>query len=536
MRGGDKRLLERDYFMLNLHKNKSQIEKFSRRILIAVAMKRRRVKLRPHFDENFYRFCYGDVIQDGFCALDHYMSDGCIYRFDPNPDFSTCDYIEEYLNLCHDGDALYDYLRSGKAAGRTPRPSRLKIEYFTAQQFDADYYLASNADVRGEWASPLKHYIQLGWREGRDPNPQFSTRYYLDRYVDARESGVNPLYHYVQVGRHQGRQSSPGATPGLAYDPRKGADAVADGHLDSVFSRLLHGQPDFATKWLKTNYLATGLSEVQRARCFMFHYQFVMDVFGEALLDDLFFRSFEIWSQDIDGARHRIVLKQARPSLVEGELSLEFQVDEVCLYTLSFTITPADLSGVGTEAQVLVSRLQGTWGLWPQIKQATRRMKDVAPGFALMAALQGLASAAGIDRLGGVSAQHQSARASTYKSDFDLAYDQFFRSLGAEPLDAMLFSASLPLAEKPMSEVKPGHRIRTRKKRAIKQAIAQAVEIVVRERLCRPAPLIDAAHTAPIEHAPKPASRPAAPPMPVHAFAFANDAEIPAAPEAVASA
>jgi uncharacterized protein VirK/YbjX len=508
--------------VVNLYQWRFELERLYRGLVETIALKWRKAQLAPYFDEKFYRFCYGEIISDSSDALDHYLTDGCKNRFDPNPDFSTRDYLEDYPDLSHAGDALYDYLRSGKAAGRAPQPSRQKVEYFTAGEFDAGYYLAMNADVRGEWSNPLKHYVELGWREGRDPSPRFSTRYYLDRYVDARDAGVNPLYHYVRIGRGQGRQQSAVPNAAHAVGPHARAQTGTGGRSDSLFSRYLHSQPQFATKWLRPNYLATGFSELQRAKCFMFHYHFMMDVFGETFLDDLFFGSVEIWARDIDGARHSIAIKQSRTSLVEGELSLEFQVDALCLYTVSFTIAPADLAGAGDEGQVLISRVQGSWGLWPQIKQATRRMKDVSPSFALIAALQGLASATGIHRLGGVSALYQPARASTYKSDFDQAYDQFFRSLGAEPLDDRLFSACLPLAEKPMTEVKPGHRIRTRAKRAIKHEIAEAAAAAIGERLVRralspsPAPPQLRAFTA------TSAAPALTPPNGVHPFQFAK--------------
>ena len=48
--------------------------------------------------------------------------------------------------------------------------------------------------------------VEVGWREGRDPNPDFSTSYYLSANVDVRDAGINPLYHYLTVGRGEGRR------------------------------------------------------------------------------------------------------------------------------------------------------------------------------------------------------------------------------------------------------------------------------------------------------------------------------------------
>jgi hypothetical protein len=44
-----------------------------------------------------------------------------------------------------------------------------------------------------------------GFREGRDPGPDFQTDFYLKANPDVRGDGVNPLAHYLRYGRHEGR-------------------------------------------------------------------------------------------------------------------------------------------------------------------------------------------------------------------------------------------------------------------------------------------------------------------------------------------
>ena len=44
--------------------------------------------------------------------------------------------------------------------------------------FDAEWYLRSHADVRGAGADPLRHYLDVGACEGRDPRADFSTTGY----------------------------------------------------------------------------------------------------------------------------------------------------------------------------------------------------------------------------------------------------------------------------------------------------------------------------------------------------------------------
>jgi hypothetical protein len=71
--------------------------------------------------------------------------------------------------------------------------------------FDEDYYLLSYPDIRKAGLDPLEHYLNFGWREGRDPSFSFSTTFYLKTYPDVRLAGFCPLVHYVLFGAAEGR-------------------------------------------------------------------------------------------------------------------------------------------------------------------------------------------------------------------------------------------------------------------------------------------------------------------------------------------
>lgn len=75
--------------------------------------------------------------------------------------------------------------------------------------FDPDYYLRQNLDVARRCVDPLKHYLDYGWLEGRNPNPYFNTGWYLKRYPDVLAARVNPFYHYLTYGWREGHEVSP---------------------------------------------------------------------------------------------------------------------------------------------------------------------------------------------------------------------------------------------------------------------------------------------------------------------------------------
>ena len=74
--------------------------------------------------------------------------------------------------------------------------------------FDAVYYLANNQDVQKSTLDTRAHYMNFGWREGRNPNALFSTSGYLATFADVRASGLNPLEHYRLYGWREGRDPS----------------------------------------------------------------------------------------------------------------------------------------------------------------------------------------------------------------------------------------------------------------------------------------------------------------------------------------
>lgn len=76
--------------------------------------------------------------------------------------------------------------------------------------FDGGWYLQQYPDVAAAGADPIRHYLESGAEEGRDPSPRFSTRAYLDRYPDVGGTGVNPLVHFLRFGLQEGRSAVAG--------------------------------------------------------------------------------------------------------------------------------------------------------------------------------------------------------------------------------------------------------------------------------------------------------------------------------------
>lgn len=72
--------------------------------------------------------------------------------------------------------------------------------------FDEIYYRYWYRDVGQFPGTPLQHYLQHGWKEGRDPSAGFSGDGYLAANPDVQANGFNPLAHFLEYGLAEGRK------------------------------------------------------------------------------------------------------------------------------------------------------------------------------------------------------------------------------------------------------------------------------------------------------------------------------------------
>ena len=145
------------------------------------------------FDEKSYLGRFDDVaevLESGlnFSAFDHFCDTG--YR----------DIIE--------GRRYWPRKKIFFSIDERSHSNKNSIDY--EELFDRDYYLSIYRDVRESKLDPLAHYINSGWKEGRDPHPLFQTNVYLDTEKGLKEKLIelksNPLEHYLYFGDYEKRK------------------------------------------------------------------------------------------------------------------------------------------------------------------------------------------------------------------------------------------------------------------------------------------------------------------------------------------
>jgi len=93
-------------------------------------------------------------------------------------------------------DPLIHYVEAGWREGRNPNPL-----------FEADWYRQTYKVPEDQ--DPVLHFIQEGWQAGNNPNLLFFTSYYAENYPESTCKGQSPLSHYFHKGWQEGKNPNP---------------------------------------------------------------------------------------------------------------------------------------------------------------------------------------------------------------------------------------------------------------------------------------------------------------------------------------
>lgn len=191
---------------------------------------------REKFDESYYcdKVCHHLNIEVE--PIVHYLIVGVLNGLDPAPWFDTKYYLDNNIDVAKASyEPFSHFLLFGEREGRKAssaasysvkvdelnkeeanKPKSLWVSNFDSpvyksfkDNFDADYYLKSNEDVRNSNCSAIEHYFNIGWKEGRNPCSWFNVKFYLSEYKDINNSELEPFCHYLEQGQYEGRISIP---------------------------------------------------------------------------------------------------------------------------------------------------------------------------------------------------------------------------------------------------------------------------------------------------------------------------------------
>ena len=101
-----------------------------------------------------------------------------------------------YVCLCIFSGSIFSGIIIIKSLGSDKKEQVLN--YFAQYYFDEQYYLQEYPDVKNLDILPFEHYIQIGWKEDKNPNTYFDNKLYRKLYLTYdNKYNSNPLAHYL---------------------------------------------------------------------------------------------------------------------------------------------------------------------------------------------------------------------------------------------------------------------------------------------------------------------------------------------------
>ena len=164
--------------------------------------------LKYYINKKWYYKHYKDAKKSRLSAQNHYLSVGWMLGYNPGPKFNTAFYLKNNPDVAKSKLCpLLHYIHHGRKEGRAPVDKRGNVYKIIAKSklFDKSWYVKNNKDVDFSKIKPALHYLQTGWKEGRDPSRKFSTQKYLQLNPDVEKAKVNPLLHFEKNGRAECR-------------------------------------------------------------------------------------------------------------------------------------------------------------------------------------------------------------------------------------------------------------------------------------------------------------------------------------------
>jgi uncharacterized protein VirK/YbjX len=218
-------------------------------------------------------------------------------------------------------------------------------------------------------------------------------------------------------------------------------------------------------------FLATSFTKQHRRAVLLHHYRYLLPRVTRGFFSDIAVNRPTMWERTIGTDQFSIALSFPGELQYEGDLLLEFRQNEVPLYSLSFTIAPGATTGSSASEVLLIARVQGAFGRFEAIRQATKACNDMSPCYLLMAAVQGIAQVLQVAVLAGVKNCEQ-ITAGMLEDTVYFDYDAFWRAHHGVD-EGRFYLMHVPVPEKSIESISRAHRRRTLAKREFKDAITE---------------------------------------------------------------
>lgn len=168
------------------------------------------------FDQAFYVNNYSAELR-GMAPLDHYMQFGWKMGFNPCQGFNSLEYLSQNSHIYTSNINPFAHYLIMVGLNRNSQLIKPKLNddlnfrnaiiETISPYFDAIYYLEKNNDVAKAGLDPIRHFVDYGWNEGRNPCGWFHTAYYTSKYP--LPPRTNPFFYFITEGKAKGQKPNP---------------------------------------------------------------------------------------------------------------------------------------------------------------------------------------------------------------------------------------------------------------------------------------------------------------------------------------
>lgn len=167
------------------------------------------IKESRKFDELFYinRYFEDDYYAD---PVWHFLVMGCNNDNNPNQSFDIKKYCRQNHDILGGENPFVHYLKNFGSKQIFISRKHFK-EYMIVSEsklFDEKFYTAQIGSWDHLEMDACYHYINFGYREGKNPSSKFTNEEYCNANVDVDFSCISPLGHYLTYGIKEGRFKS----------------------------------------------------------------------------------------------------------------------------------------------------------------------------------------------------------------------------------------------------------------------------------------------------------------------------------------
>lgn len=242
-----------------------------------------------------------------------------------------------------------------------------------------------------------------------------------------------------------------------------------------AYAQLMAAQPRADVLFFITHrhFLSRRFSAAERLASVVDHFRFEQARFTPALLRALRSEGLRLWRH---AAGFEVRLRANAGTRHEGPLSLVLRDDGQVLHELSFAWVDAERLGAeaGRGPVLFVTRNQSLPAAAPALARFRADFPQNSPAYFVLAALNGLASAVGQQRIVGVRDTCQIAFEPGCRDSFRRSYDEFWLSFGGRMLGCHGVEMPVPAAIAPLARLKAKHRARARQRREHWRQVAEA--------------------------------------------------------------